>query len=102
MKAILRDEEYGKKFTLFVVSMFIFHFGMSTAAPIWPIYHVRDLGLSTTVIGLFNVASGSLAVVGFWYLGKVAAKRGDEFVVCPAWALSLGCKSRMGVGDTNH
>jgi hypothetical protein len=33
------------------------------------------------VIGIFNVASGALAVAGFWYLGKVAGKRGDEFVL---------------------
>jgi hypothetical protein len=81
LKAILRDDEYGSKFVLFVVSMFVFHFGTNTTAPIWPIYHVRELGLSTTVIGIFNVASGALAVAGFWYLGKVAGKRGDEFVL---------------------
>jgi MFS family permease len=81
LKAILRDDDYGNKFILFVVSMFVFHFGMNTTAPIWPIYHVRELGLSTTVVGLFNFASGALAVAGFWYLGRVAGKRGDEFVL---------------------
>lgn len=81
LKAILSDDDYGRKFILFIVSMFVFHFGMNTTAPIWPIYHIRVLGLSTTIIGLFNFASGALAVAGFWILGKVAGKRGDEFVL---------------------
>lgn len=81
LKAIVSDEEYGHKFVIFTVSMFVFHFGVNTTSPMWPIYHVRELGLSTTVIGIFNSASGILSAVGFWYLGKVAAKRGDDFVL---------------------
>lgn len=81
LKAIVTDEEYGRKFIVFTISMFVFHFGMNTTASVWPIYHVRELGLSTTVIGIFNSASGVLSAIGFWYLGRVAAKRGDDFVL---------------------
>lgn len=81
LKAIFSDEEYGHKFLIFLVSMFVFHFGMNTTGPVWPIYHVRELGLSTTVIGIFNSASGIMSAIGFWYLGKVAAKRGDDIVL---------------------
>lgn len=81
LKAMLKDDEYGKKFLFFTLSMFIFHFGMNISGPIWPIYHVRELGLTATIIGTFSSCSGILSVVGFWYLGKLAAKRGDDFVL---------------------
>ena len=32
LKAIVTDEEYGRKFIVFTISMFVFHFGMNTTA----------------------------------------------------------------------
>lgn len=81
LKAMLRDDQYGRKYILFTLSMFVFYFGQNISGPIWPIYHVRELGLSTTVIGTFNSTQQILSIVGFWSLGKLALRRGDDFVL---------------------
>lgn len=74
------DQTFGRKFTIFTLSAFLVHMGINLAAPVFTIYHVKDLGLSNEVIGMFAIVSGAMSTVAYPFLGGVVRKHGNRFV----------------------
>lgn len=75
-----RDEQYGKQFTAFAVSAVLFHLGINISTPAIPIYYVRSLSLSNSVIGSLALASGLTTVLAYPLWGKVARRSGNGAV----------------------
>lgn len=74
------DPEYGVKFRVFTMSAFVLHIGLNLAIPVYPIYHVRVLELSNSVIASFSVASGLSAVLAYPIWGGIARRAGNAVV----------------------
>lgn len=74
------DKAFGRKFTIFTLSAFLIHMGINLAAPVFTIYHVKDLGLSNELIGMFAIVSGAMSTVAYPFLGGVVRKHGNRFV----------------------
>lgn len=75
-----KDARYGKQFTAFAVSAALFHLGINISTPTIPIYYVRTLGLSNSVIGSLTLAAGLTTVLAYPLWGKMARRSGDSAV----------------------
>jgi MFS family permease len=70
-----------RDFMRFTIASFVFYWGLYLPAALWSVLRVRDLGASDTWIGLIAVAIDGSTIVGYFYLGKVRARRGDRWLL---------------------
>lgn len=75
-----KDQHYGKQFTAFAVSAALLHLGINISTPTIPIYYVRTLGLSNSVIGSLTLAAGLTTMLAYPLWGKVGRRSGDGAV----------------------
>jgi MFS family permease len=68
-------------FMRFAIASFVFYWGLYLPAALWSVLRVRDLGASDTWIGLIAVAVDGSTIVGYFYWGKVRARRGDRWLL---------------------
>lgn len=80
VRAPFVDKDYGRQFTAFTVSAALFHVGINISTPTFPIYYVRSLGLSNSVIGSLTVASGLTTALGYPLWGRVSRRSGEGAV----------------------
>ena len=79
-----------KKFVQFIVQRFIFLTGVSLAAPLFPLYYVREVKASDASIGLITTASSLVMVLGYSLWTRTTKKRGSRVVLLTAtFGLSL-------------
>jgi len=76
-----------RDFVRFALSAFIFHWGFYLPTALYPLYRVRVLGASDSWIGLLAMAQSATTVFTYFLWGRVAARRGNRFVL---WISSLG------------
>jgi hypothetical protein len=77
----------NRRFTNFAISQFVLRFGLALAAPLFPIYWVRNLGATDQAISVINSTSTIATMVGYFLWAKIARRRGERFVLLAA---SLG------------
>jgi MFS family permease len=70
-----------RDFLRFTIASFVFYWGLYLPAALWSVLRVRDLGASDTWIGLIAVAVDGSTIVGYFYWGKVRARRGDRWLL---------------------
>ncbi len=70
-----------KPFISFVTKRFVFLTGTALAAPLLPIYFVRNLGASDYWIALINIASSSTVIIGYFLWMNQSRRRGSHLVL---------------------
>ena len=80
IKGPLTDPVNGKKFKRYLASAFVLNMGVYFAVPLFPIFHVRTLALSNSVIGSFNVLAGITAALSYSMWGKIIRRYGNPMV----------------------
>jgi len=70
-----------REFMRFTIASFVFYWGLYLPAALWSVLRVRDLGASDSWIGLIAVIVEGCTIVGYFYWGKVRAKRGDRWLL---------------------
>lgn len=81
LKAYLKQIYDEKPFVSFVSKRFIFLTGTALAAPLLPIYYVRNLGASDYWIALINIASSSTVIIGYFLWMNQSRRRGSRRVL---------------------
>jgi len=81
----LRDSLTGvwshRRFRRFTLASFVFYWGLYLPAALWSVLRVRDLGASDTWIGLIAVVVDASTIAGYFYWGKISARRGNRWVL---------------------
>lgn len=70
-----------RPFMLFTAGMLVFHFGLHLPAAVFTILWVKLLRLPEGWIGNFSVVNGLAAVLVYRWLGRVADRRGNGFIL---------------------
>lgn len=74
-------------FTRFLLTQFVFRWGLALPIPLFPLYWVRQLGANDAQIGLFNTIQSGVLLVAYFFWSRVSRRRGERFVLL---ATSLG------------
>jgi MFS family permease len=84
----LRDSLVGlyaqRDFMRFALASFVFYWGLYLPGALWSILRVRELGASDTWIGLIAVAVDASTILGYFFWGKIGARRGNRWVLIVA------------------
>ncbi len=70
-----------KPFINFAIRRFIYQAGISLAAPLFPLYFVRQLNASDAWIGLINTTSMAVMVFGYFFWVRRSRKQGTRTVL---------------------
>ncbi len=65
-----------RRFLDYVVSTGVFRIGINLPAALWSIYWVKNLQLADSSIALVSMVNNISAVLGYFYWGRMAKKRG--------------------------
>jgi hypothetical protein len=68
-------------FGRFVLSAFVFNFGLNLALPLFPLYWVRELNASDFWIGLINTVNNGIVLVGYFMWTAVTRRKGNVLVL---------------------
>lgn len=74
-------------FSNFLISQFVFRFGITMALPLFPLYWVRVVNASDFSIGLINTVNSGVLMVAYFAWATASRRRGNMFVLRAA---SLG------------
>jgi hypothetical protein len=72
---LIKDQ---KPFTSFVAKRFVYLTGVSLAAPLFPIYFVREIQASDSWIAAITVAQSAVMIVGYYFWTKHSRARGTR------------------------
>jgi hypothetical protein len=70
-----------KPFINFAIRRFIFLTGISLAAPLFPLFYVRQLHASDTWIGLISTSSTAVMIIGYFFWVNRSRTRGTRTVL---------------------
>lgn len=68
-------------FVSFVIKRFVFLTGVALAAPILPIYFVRELNASDSWIALITIAANTTVILGYFFWSQQSRRRGSTVVL---------------------
>jgi MFS family permease len=68
-------------YTRFVISAFVFNFGMTLALPLFPLYWARVLNASDFWIGLINTVNNAVLLVAYFIWAELSRRRGAMLVL---------------------
>jgi hypothetical protein len=74
----------NRPFVAFVSKRFVFLSGVTFAAPLFPIYFVREVEMTDGWIGAISSIQTAVMLVGYVFWGRQGKKRGSRFVLL--WA----------------
>ncbi|MBN1147187.1 MAG: MFS transporter [Anaerolineales bacterium] len=78
------------EFTSFAVKRFVYMTGMVLAAPLFPLYYVREVQASDAWIGLISTSQTAVLLIGYFLWTRQSRLRGARFVlVWTTFSLSL-------------
>jgi MFS family permease len=87
MKSLVFGE---KDFTRFIIQRFVFLFGISLAAPLFPLYYVRIVDATDSQIGLITTTAAFVMVFGYYFWTRVSKTKGSRLVLlATTFGLSL-------------
>lgn len=73
-----------RRFLAYVGRHTLFALGLAMAAPLIPLYYVRELGAPDAWIGLIGTAHAALTMAGYFLWREPARRRGAPWVLVPA------------------
>lgn len=73
-------------FGKFIVSQFVFRWGLTFAVPLLPLYWVRTLGLSDSNIGVINTVYNGVLIIAYFSWGRMARRFGIRPVLLASTA----------------
>jgi MFS family permease len=76
--ALVRAE---KPFIRFSLQRFVYLFGISLAAPLFPLYYVRIINATDAQIGMITTTVAVVMVVGYSFWTRASRKRGSRLVL---------------------
>jgi len=68
-------------FVRFSAQRFVYLFGISLAAPLFPLYYVRVVEASDAAIGLITTTAAFVMVIGYSLWTRTSKRRGSRFVL---------------------
>ena len=69
------------RFVRFTISQFVFRGGLALAAPLFPIYWVRNIQASDAAISAINSTQTFIAMAGYYLWSRVTQRRGQRWVL---------------------
>ena len=79
--AFLQPIFQEKAFISFLARRFVFMFGITLAAPLLPLYYVRQVHASDAAISIINVAQSAVLVIGYFLWTSVSRKKSTRIVL---------------------
>lgn len=76
-----KDVVRHRPFVNFIIAQFVFRWGMTLAAPLLPLYWVKQVSATDPQISAINSASTFIAMIAYFVWTKVSGKRGPRFVL---------------------
>jgi MFS family permease len=77
-------------FVSFIAKRFVFLTGSTLAAPLFPLYYVREVNASDAWIGIISTTQTAIMLVGYYVWARQSRKRGSNFVLlCTTFGLVL-------------
>ncbi|MBI5303095.1 MAG: MFS transporter [Chloroflexi bacterium] len=70
-----------RAFARYAITLFIYHWGLFFAAPLFTIYWVRNLGASDGWIGIINMVTNATTIIAFPLWGRAATRQGNRRVL---------------------
>ena len=83
-RASVREVLAERRFLAFVGRHAIFSLGLTMAAPLIPLYYVRELGASDAWIGLIATTHAASTMAGYFLWREPARRRGAAWVLVPS------------------
>lgn len=80
-RALLAMIIADRAFMRYTITLFIFHWGLFFAVPLFSIYWVRNLGASDGWIGVINMVMNATTIICYPLWGRLAARRGKRRVL---------------------
>lgn len=80
-RALLAMIIADRAFMRYTITLFIFHWGLFFAVPLFSIYWVRNLGASDGWIGVINMVMNATTIIAFPFWGHFAMRRGNRPVL---------------------
>lgn len=71
-------------FIRFSIQRFIYQFGVLLAAPLFPLYYVREVHASDAWIGLITTSQTAVLMIGYALWPRLSRRRGARFVLLAA------------------
>jgi hypothetical protein len=81
LKGFLGEVRQERSFVSFVARRFVYLSGVTFAAPLLPIYFVREVGASDAWIGAINSVQSGILLVGYLYWARKGRQRGSGYVL---------------------
>jgi len=79
-----------RAFVSFTAKRLIYIAGSTLAAPLFPLYYVRDVGATDAWIGIISTSQTAIALLGYFLWARQGRARGSRFVLlCTTLVLSL-------------
>jgi hypothetical protein len=79
-----------RAFVSFTAKRLIYISGSTLAAPLFPLYYVRQVGATDAWIGIISTSQTAIALLGYFLWARQGRARGSRFVLlCTTLALSL-------------
>lgn len=75
-----RDKKLGRRFAYFSAGLFLYNLGIYLSAPAFPMFYVKELGLTKSMISLLNTAGTLFVVLTSPFWGRLSRKRGNAIV----------------------
>jgi hypothetical protein len=77
-------------FVSFTAKRFVFLTGSTLAAPLFPLYYVREVNASDAWIGIISTTQTAIMLVGYYVWARQSRRRGSSFVLlCTTFGLVL-------------
>ncbi len=70
-----------KAFVSFSLRRLVYIFGITLAAPLFPLYYVREVGATDAWIGIFSTVQSAILLVGYLLWSRQSRLRGSRFVL---------------------
>lgn len=81
LRQSLANVRAQRDFVRFTAAAFVFYWGIYLPAALWSVLRVRDLGASDTWIGIIALVVNASTIAGYFYWGRVAARRGNRWLL---------------------
>lgn len=77
----LREVGGNGIFMRFLISQFVFRWGLMLPVPLIPIYWVKQISASDQWIGLFNTTQSAVLLIAYFAWSRLSRRRGERFVL---------------------
>lgn len=76
VKRVFTHPERGRRFALFCGGILVFHFGLTSSWPLYPVRQVEELGFSNGLIGTLSTIASAAGLLGNYTGGRIIHRWG--------------------------